>query len=71
MRGGDTDTNAAIAGALLGALHGREGIPHRWIRALLSCRPIPETGARHPRPQALWPVDALQLAERLLVAGAV
>ena len=30
-RGGDTDTNAAIAGALLGALHGRGAIPSRWI----------------------------------------
>ncbi len=28
--GGDTDTVAAIAGALAGALHGRQGIPSRW-----------------------------------------
>ena len=28
--GGDTDTNAAIAGALLGAVHGRDAIPLRW-----------------------------------------
>ena len=27
MRGGDTDTNAAICGALLGAVYGRETIP--------------------------------------------
>ena len=27
MRGGDTDTNAAICGALLGAVYGREAIP--------------------------------------------
>jgi len=27
MRGGDTDTNAAICGALLGAVHGRGAIP--------------------------------------------
>jgi len=27
MRGGDTDTNAAICGALLGAVHGRDAIP--------------------------------------------
>ena len=27
MAGGDTDTNAAIAGALLGAVHGRDAIP--------------------------------------------
>ena len=64
MAGGDTDTNAAIAGALLGAVHGREAIPQRWRRGLLSCRPI-ESGFRK-RPMPFWPVDALELAERLL-----
>ena len=29
--GGDTDTNGAIAGAVLGARHGRDGIPNRWL----------------------------------------
>jgi ADP-ribosyl-[dinitrogen reductase] hydrolase len=28
--GGDTDTNGAVAGAILGALHGVESIPERW-----------------------------------------
>lgn len=32
--GGDTDTNAAVAGALLGARHGLESIPERWLEAL-------------------------------------
>ena len=32
--GGDTDTNAAVAGALLGALHGVDGIPEPWLHAL-------------------------------------
>ena len=32
--GGDTDTNAAVAGALLGALHGREGLPATWLERL-------------------------------------
>ncbi|MFO0624774.1 MAG: ADP-ribosylglycohydrolase family protein [Polyangiales bacterium] len=69
MRGGDTDTNAAIAGALLGAAHGREGVPLRWRRAVLSCVPVPESaGGRRPRPSTYWPVDALVLAERLLTA---
>ena len=31
MRGGDTDTNGAIARALLGAVHGRGAIPARWV----------------------------------------
>jgi ADP-ribosylglycohydrolase/fructose-1,6-bisphosphatase/inositol monophosphatase family enzyme len=69
MRGGDTDTNAAIAGALLGSLHGREGVPPRWRRAVLSCVPVPDAvGGRRPRPSTFWPVDALVLAERLLRA---
>jgi ADP-ribosylglycohydrolase len=29
--GGDTDTNGAVAGAILGALHGASAIPERWI----------------------------------------
>ena len=32
--GGDTDTNAAVAGALLGALHGRDGLPATWLERL-------------------------------------
>ena len=70
MRGGDTDTTAAIAGALLGAVHGRAAVPARWVEAILSCRP--EKGnprTRHPRPPEFWPSDALELAESLLRAG--
>jgi hypothetical protein len=69
MRGGDTDTTGAIAGALLGAAWGRPAVPVRWVRALLSCRPLPGTPTAHPTPEAFWPVDALELAEALLVAG--
>jgi ADP-ribosyl-[dinitrogen reductase] hydrolase len=68
-QGGDTDTNAAIAGALLGAAHGREGIPPRWIFAVLSCRPLAESGALRPRPVEYWPDDILELSEALLLAG--
>lgn len=68
MAGGDTDTNAAIAGALLGAVHGREAVPLQWKRAVLSARAHDESPV--PRPPAYWPVDALELAERLLLAGA-
>jgi ADP-ribosyl-[dinitrogen reductase] hydrolase len=32
--GGDTDTNAAVAGALLGALRGRKGLPATWLGRL-------------------------------------
>lgn len=69
-RGGDTDTNACIAGALLGAVHGRDAIPVAWRQAVLTCRPIAGLeGVRRPRPPGLWPVDALTTAERLLALG--
>ena len=29
--GGDTDTNGAVTGAILGALHGASSIPERWV----------------------------------------
>ncbi|MDQ5848706.1 MAG: ADP-ribosylglycohydrolase family protein, partial [Pseudomonadota bacterium] len=65
-QGGDTDTNAAICGALLGAAHGREAIPSRWILPVLACRPLAECGALRPRPIDYWPDDVLELAEALL-----
>lgn len=34
-RGGDADVNGAIAGALLGALHGAAAIPERWSQPVL------------------------------------
>jgi ADP-ribosyl-[dinitrogen reductase] hydrolase len=68
LRGGDTDTNAAIAGALLGAVHGRDGLPRQWRSMVLSCHPAAGF-AQHPRPIRYWPVDVFELAERLLLAG--
>ncbi len=71
MRGGDTDTNAAIAGALFGAVYGIDAVPQQWMKAVLSCRPdAANPDVQHPRPSCYWPVDALQLAEQLVVAGA-
>ena len=69
-RGGDTDTNAAVCGALLGAVLGHKAIPERWARicrwreTVLSCRP--NVGVARPRPKEYWPVDALELAEKLV-----
>ena len=63
-RGGDTDTNAAIAGALLGAVHGVDAWPARWIRTIEACRPGP--GTPKPRPERFWPHDARALADDLL-----
>jgi ADP-ribosyl-[dinitrogen reductase] hydrolase len=64
--GGDTDTNGAIAGALLGAFHGRGAFPRRWVLPLLACRPLAEAGANEPRPMQYWPDDILEVAEALL-----
>jgi len=36
--GGDTDTNGAVAGAILGARFGRQAIPDRWRRKLAAVR---------------------------------
>jgi ADP-ribosylglycohydrolase len=36
--GGDTDTNAAISGPLLGALWGAKGIPSDWKDKVLKCK---------------------------------
>ncbi|MBK9219949.1 MAG: ADP-ribosyl-[dinitrogen reductase] hydrolase [Uliginosibacterium sp.] len=33
-RGGDADTTGAIAGTIMGALHGEQALPTRWLREL-------------------------------------
>jgi len=67
MRGGDTDTNAAICGALLGAVRGRNAIPDQWSQCVLNCRPAAgQPHVRRPRPECFWPADALELAEGLV-----
>lgn len=71
MRGGDTDTNAAVCGALLGAVYGLKAIPERWARVVLACRPEPgRPDVVHPRPRDHWPADALELAAHLLTSPA-
>ena len=64
--GGDTDTNAAITGALLGAAQGRDAFPTRWVRDVMACRPDAALGVKQPRPEEYWPDDVLDLAEALL-----
>ncbi|MDY0297446.1 MAG: ADP-ribosylglycohydrolase family protein [Acidobacteriota bacterium] len=71
MRGGDTDTNAAICGALLGAVHGEHSLPRNWRRTVLRCRPESgRSGVYRPRPREYWPIDAKELALALARAGA-
>ena len=36
--GGDTDTNAAIVGGLIGARYGLNEIPQEWVDAVLDCK---------------------------------
>jgi ADP-ribosyl-[dinitrogen reductase] hydrolase len=64
--GGDTDTNAAIAGALLGAAEGRHAWPARWSLPVLTCRPDAGLGVARPRLEEYWPDDLTDLAEALL-----
>ncbi len=51
-RGGDSDTNGAITGSLLGAVYGEEAIPARWrepvLNALQNERPGPLRDVYHP-----------------------
>ena len=44
--GYDTDTNAAITGALAGAFYGLESIPIRWLSALRRCDYLEDVAAR-------------------------
>ncbi len=69
MAGGDTDTNAAICGALLGAAQGRDAIPLRWRQQVLGCRAVAMRGVQHPRPMDYWADDALELAEGLITGN--
>lgn len=57
-KGGDTDTNCAIAGALLGAAMGEEAIPRRWRETVLACRT--------DRPPAFQCADLRELAVQLV-----
>lgn len=45
-RGGDADTNAAVVGALLGAVYGEEAIPPRWTEVVMES-PGPYGGGAH------------------------
>ena len=67
-KGSDTDTNAAIAGALLGAADGLSAVPRRWVMPVQACRPHEALGSHNPRPMTYWPDDLAAIAEALMVA---
>lgn len=65
--GDDTDTHAAIAGALLGATHGVSAWPARWIAPVLTCTPDDELLEPDKRlGRQYWAVDVLVLVDCLL-----
>jgi ADP-ribosylglycohydrolase len=55
LGGGDTDTNACIAGGLSGALHSEPGIPEALKAAVMNC----DTSRGRPRPE--WLQTRIQL----------
>jgi ADP-ribosylglycohydrolase len=63
-QGGDTDTNACIAGALVGAATGAESIPKPMKAAVLDC----ETRQGRPRPEFLHGRRVPELTRALLSA---
>lgn len=64
--GGDTDTNAAIAGALLGAVHGADEWPGQWVSGVLECEPEKgRPGVMNPLGREFWATDLLGQADRL------
>ncbi len=66
-QGGDTGSYAAIAAALVGAIHGLSSVQPDWTTALQACQPkAGVTGIDQPRPEALWPNDAAELAAKLV-----
>jgi ADP-ribosyl-[dinitrogen reductase] hydrolase len=66
-RGGDTDTNAAICGALLGAVYGLQQVPTRWLAVLTSCRADQGgPGDNTYRPREYWPEGAAAVARRIM-----
>jgi len=75
MAGGDTDTNAAIVGGVLGALHGQQAIPEAMRTAVLSyglpgTRHPPGACRGHTRPEWLTPGKVLPAVMPKLVAWA-
>lgn len=60
--GGDSSSTAGIVGSLLGAAYGIEGIPERWLRAVLSC----DQSHGQQRPPEYHPSALPELCAKLL-----
>eukprot|EP00455_Lapot_gusevi_P016558 TRINITY_DN1856_c0_g1_i4.p1 TRINITY_DN1856_c0_g1~~TRINITY_DN1856_c0_g1_i4.p1 ORF type:complete len:318 (+),score=10.70 TRINITY_DN1856_c0_g1_i4:138-1091(+) len=57
---GDTDTNAAIVGGMIGALNGASSIPSWMKDPVLTCQP------NHNRPESLWACNLESLVRQLV-----
>jgi len=67
QQGGDTGSYAAIAAALVGAIYGMSSVRPDWVNTMQNCKPQEGvTGVDQPRPEALWPHDAAELAKKLV-----
>ncbi|KAG3195882.1 hypothetical protein PC128_g8090 [Phytophthora cactorum] len=66
LKGGDTDTNAAIIGGLIGALHGVESIPSRMREAVLTFDATKHASTHRLRPVGYCGAHVTKLAEKLL-----
>ena len=62
----DTDTNAAIVGALLGAVHGEAVIPAEWVDAVLGC--VPDESTSQPRPERFHVSNMMRLAKPIIAS---
>lgn len=54
--GGDTDTNAAIVGGMIGAYYGRSGLPKNMVDTLLNCDLT--KGTKPNRPELVQPAKS-------------
>mmetsp|Transcript_19317 Transcript_19317/g.42101 ORF Transcript_19317/g.42101 Transcript_19317/m.42101 type:complete len:616 (+) Transcript_19317:75-1922(+) len=63
---GDARANAAVVGGLVGAAVGLEGIPERWIRAVMTC----DTASGQVRPPEYHPKQIPALLQRFSTPSA-
>lgn len=71
LKGGDTDTNAAIVGAMLGALHGYDGIPSSMKEPMLMFDPSThdpsDTLLGYRRPSLYCASNAVQYLKDMMI----
>lgn len=66
IKGGDTDTNAAIVGGVIGALHGLDAIPSFMREPVLAFDPSAPGATRRPRPDRYRGANMTELAKQIV-----